>query len=190
LLHGKPSYSHYLLMGRTSNNFVVFRFVVDSFGRRKVFVSGMCALTLLLILIGIMDVVPTSGAQWVQASCTVIYAFVYFMTIGAMAFVLLGEVSSMGLRAHTTALATATQSVLGVAMNIAIPYMMNPDEGNLKGKVGFIFGGLAAIGTVGAWVYVPELKGRTTSEIDVMFARRVPSRKMGAYEIDGHESAI
>jgi hypothetical protein len=112
------------------------------------------------------------------------------MTIGAMAFVLLGEVSSMGLRAHTTALATATQSVLGVIMNIAIPYMVNPDEANLKGKVGFVFGGLAAIATVGAWLYVPELKGRTTSEIDAMFARRIPSRQMGAYEIDGPENSM
>lgn len=114
-----------------------------------------------------------------------IYAFVYFGTLGAMAFVLLGEVSSMTLRASTTALATATQAVLGVIMNIAIPYMVNPDEANLKGKVGFVFGGLAAIGTVGAWLYVPELKGRTTSEIETMFARRVPTRKMGDYEIDG-----
>ncbi|KAH7410521.1 hypothetical protein DE146DRAFT_776254 [Phaeosphaeria sp. MPI-PUGE-AT-0046c] len=132
-------------------------FIVDYFGRCKVFVIGMCCLTALLLLIGIMDVVPASGAH-------------------------------MGLRAHTTALATATQSVLGVIMNTAIPYMVNPDESNLKGKVGFIFGGLATIGTVGAWLYVPELKGRTTSEIDLMFARRVPCRKMGAYEIDGHES--
>ncbi|KAH5037000.1 hypothetical protein HBI75_079330 [Parastagonospora nodorum] len=159
-------------------------FIVDSFGRRKIFVSGMAALTLLLLLIGIMDFVPSSGAKWVQSSCTVIYAFVYSMSLGAMAFVLLGEVSSMGLRAHTTALATATQSSLGVIFNIVIPYLMNPDEADLRGKVGFVFGGLAAIATVGAWVYIPELKGRTTIEIDLMFSRQVPSRKMGTYDID------
>jgi hypothetical protein len=144
----------------------------------------MCCLTALLLVIGIMDVIPSSAAQWVQASCTVIYAFVYSISLGAMAFVLLGEVSSMGLRAHTTALATATQSSLGIIMNIAIPYLMNPDEADLKGKVGFVFGGLAAIGTVGAWLYVPELKGRTTIEIDLMFARRVPSRQMGMHDVD------
>ncbi|KAJ8117777.1 hypothetical protein OPT61_g1105 [Boeremia exigua] len=159
-------------------------FIVDSFGRRKVFISGMGALTALLLLIGIMDVVPTGPSKWVQASCTVVYAFVYFMTIGAMAFVLLGETSSMGLRAHTAALATATQSILGLAMNIAIPYMVNPDEANLRGKVGFVFGGLAAIATIGSWLYVPELKGRTTREIDMMFTARVPPRKMGSYEIN------
>jgi len=54
----------------------------------------------------------------------------------------------------------------------------------MKGKVGFVFGGLAAIATVGAWLYIPELKGRTTSEIDTMFARGVPTRQMGKYELD------
>ncbi|EUC32548.1 hypothetical protein COCCADRAFT_98360, partial [Bipolaris zeicola 26-R-13] len=88
------------------------------------------------------------------------------------------------LRAHTTALATATQSILGIIMNIAIPYMVNPDEGNLKGKVGFVFGGLAAIATLGARIYVPELKGRTNREIDMLFAARIPTKKMGSYHLD------
>lgn len=163
-------------------------FIVDSFGRRKVFIGGMSCLTVLLLLIGIMDVIPTGPSKWVQASCTVIYAFVYFMTIGAMAFVLLGETSSMGLRAHTTALATATQAVLGIAMNIAIPYMVNPDEGDLKGKVGFVFGGLALIGTFGSWFFIPELKGRTVAEIDILFAQRVSPRHMRTYLITSIEA--
>jgi MFS family permease len=54
-------------------------FVVDSFGRRKVFIGGMCVLTVLLIMIGIMDVVPTGPSKWVQASCTIVYAFVFSM---------------------------------------------------------------------------------------------------------------
>jgi sugar porter (SP) family MFS transporter len=160
-------------------------FVVNSYGRRKIFLFGMFALTGLLLLIGIMDVVPSSSAKWVQASATVIYAFVYFLTIGAMAFVILGEASSAQLRARTTALATATQAIFGIAMNFAIPYMVNPDAGNLKGKVGFIFGGLAAIASLGSFFYVPELKGRTFGEIDTMFFNRVPPRKMGNYQIVG-----
>lgn len=157
-------------------------FIVESFGRRKVFISGMVALTCLLLLIGIMDVVPTGAAKWVQASATVIYAFVYFMTIGAMAFVLLGETSSTALRAQTTALATATQAICGLVMNFAVPYMVNPDEGNLKGKVGFVFGGLALIGTIGSYFYVPELRGKTFDEIDRLFAAKVPPRKMGTHQ--------
>ena len=141
----------------------------------------MVSLTTILLLIGILDVIPTGAAKWVQASFTVIYAFIYFLTIGAMAFAILGETSSSALRAKTTALATATQACFGIVMNTAIPYMVNPNEANLKGKVGFVFGGLALIGTVGSFFYVPELKGRTFFEIDAMFFDRVPPRKMGTH---------
>lgn len=72
------------------------------------------------------------------------------MTIGAIAFAILGKTSNTSLRAYTAALATATQAVFGLAMNFAIPYMVNLDEGNLKGKVGFIFGGLGALATIWA----------------------------------------
>lgn len=166
---------------------IVSWFVVERFGRRSVFLSGMVSLTVLLFIIGIMDVVPSGAANWVQAGATVVYAFVYFLTIGAMAFAILGEASSTVLRAKTMSLATATQAVCGLAMNFAIPYMVNPDEANLKGKVGFIFGGLAAIATFGSWLYVPELKGKTFDEIDRLFAAKVPPRKMGEYKDDDLE---
>jgi hypothetical protein len=61
--------------------------------------------------------------------------------------------------------------------------MVNPDEGNLKGKVGFVFGGLGALGTLWAWFFVPELKGRTFREIDAMFQGKVPPRKMGKHQL-------
>ncbi|KAJ1325303.1 MFS transporter SP family general alpha glucoside:H+ symporter [Microdochium nivale] len=163
-------------------------FVVERYGRRPVFIAGMSALSFILLLIGIMDVVPTAtAASWVQASATVVYAFVYFLTIGAMAFAVLGETSSTALRAKTISLATATQAVCGLVMNFAIPYLVNPDQANLRGKVGFIFGGLALIATLASWVYVPELKGLTFDEIDRLFEAKVPPRKMGGYQVRERE---
>ncbi|KAH6689914.1 general substrate transporter [Plectosphaerella plurivora] len=159
-------------------------FLIPWFGRRPIFNGGMVACTTLLLLIGIMDVVPTGAAQWAQSSITVVFSFVYFLTIGAIAFVLLGEVSSLVLRARTVALATATQAIWGLIMYFAVPYMVNPDAGNLGGKVGFIFGGISIITTALAFLYIPELKGRTPSEIDALFEARVPPRKMGSYNLD------
>lgn len=91
----------------------------------------MALLTTINLLIGVLDVVPANAAGWAQAALTVIWAFVYQVTIGAIAFVLLGETSTIGLRAKTTALATATQSVFGIIMDICVPYMVNPDAGGL-----------------------------------------------------------
>ncbi|KAH7141012.1 general substrate transporter [Dactylonectria macrodidyma] len=158
-------------------------FVINSFGRRKIFLGGMVGLTLLLFLIGIMDVVPTGAAKWVQSACTVIYAFVYFLSVGAVAFAILGEASSTALKAKTMALATATQAVMGIIMSVAIPYMVNPDEGNLKGKVGFIFGSLALFALAWSWFFVPELKGRRYDEIDRLFQLKIAPRRMGTYQL-------
>jgi hypothetical protein len=157
--------------------------VINTLGRRKTFVTGMVALTTVLFLIGILDVIQTSAAKWVQASLTVVYALFYQVSIGAVAFAILGETSSPTLRAKTIGLATATQSVFGTVMNIVVPYMVNPDKANLKGKVGFVFGGASAIATVWALFSVPELKGRTFDEIDYMFKTRVQPRAMGSYTI-------
>jgi hypothetical protein len=96
-----------------------------------------------------------------------------------MALVLLGEISSM-----------ATQSILGIVMNVAIPCMFNFDEANLKGKVNLVFGGLAAIPTFRSWLYVLKLKGRTNREIDTIFVARVPPRKISShhlYETNAYE---
>ncbi|KAH7139986.1 general substrate transporter [Dactylonectria estremocensis] len=163
-------------------------FIINRFGRRPIFLIGMVGCTVLLLLIGILDVVPTDAAKWIQSALTVVYSFVYFLTIGAVAFVLLGEVSSLALRARTTALATATQAIFGIIMFFAVPYMVNPDAGNLKGKVGFVFGGLSAFASVGCFFYIPELRGRTYSEIDAMFTHRVPPRQMGTYKFEDDAS--
>ncbi|KAI1010011.1 hypothetical protein LB503_011408 [Fusarium chuoi] len=138
---------------------------------------------IILLLIGILNVVPTGAAKWAMSSLTVVFPFVYFLTIGAVAFVLLGEVFSLSQRARTAALPLQTQAIFGIIMFFAVPYMVNPDAGNLGGKVGFIFRGLSAFAPVIRVFYIPELKGRTYQEIDRMFYRRVPLHRMGSYTI-------
>lgn len=74
--------------------------------------------------------------------------------------------------------------------NVLTISKVNPDKANLKGKVGFVFGGASLLGTVWAYFYVPELKDRTFQEIDWLFHHKVPPRKMGGFEIDDvNESA-
>jgi hypothetical protein len=185
-----PSNSFSLGVGVTSCGVVgnlISWSVLNNFGRRKAFISGMVAMTIVLLLIGVMDVIPTGAAKWVQASLTVLYALFYQMSIGAIAFAVLGEASTSSLRAKTMGLATATQSVFGTLMNVVVPYLVNPDEADLKGKVGFIFGGLSTMATIWSYFYVPELKGRTFDEIDYMFQSRVDPRKMGSYTFTDQE---
>lgn len=151
-------------------------------------VLGLVLLTTLQLFVGILDVLPTyaphSPLVWAQSILLLLWNFVYDLTIGPVCFILISEISAVRLRAKTIAVATAIQAVLGIFMTVAIPYLINPDEGNMRGKLGFFFGGLAGLSLVWTWFKVPETKDRTFEELDVMFERRVPTREFGNYLTD------
>lgn len=89
----------------------------------------------------------------------------FLSSVGPVAFVILCEISATKVRSKTIAVATAVQATLGIVMTVAIPYLVNPDQANARGKIGFFFGGLAAIGLAWSYFRVPETKGRTYEEV-------------------------
>lgn len=54
--------------------------------------------------------------------------------------------------------------------------LFNPDQANLGGRLGFIFGGLSLLCLMYLWFYQPETAGRTYEELDEMFMKNVPAR--------------
>ena len=167
-------------------------FLCNSVGRRRSFFVGIAVMTIILFLIGILDVVPNYSAreQWGQAVLTVIYNFFYFMCVGGMVYIIFSEVSAARLRSRTVGLTIMCTNVLSIIINIIIPYMLNPNDGNWRGKTGFFFGALAALCMVWAFLCVPETKGRTFEELDIMFQRKVSTRAFRGYEVDVSEVQI
>jgi SP family general alpha glucoside:H+ symporter-like MFS transporter len=110
------------------------------FGRRRIYNIGLAFLAVLQILIGILDCAPNwpnrPNVIWTESSLLVVWNFVYDLTIGPVCFVILCECSATRVRGKTIALATAVQALVGIVMTIAIPYMINPDQANLRGKLG------------------------------------------------------
>jgi hypothetical protein len=105
-------------------------FLMLRFGRRPIYVQGLGALIVLQLIIGILDCVPgrPSGVAWAESTLMLIWNFAYDLSIGPVCFTLLGECSAARVRSKTIAVATAAQGVLGIAMTVAIPYMINPDQ--------------------------------------------------------------
>ena len=60
---------------------------------------------------------------------------------------------------------------------------INRAEANLRGKLGFFFGGLSLPCLVWCYYRIPEMKDRTYEELDIMFERNVPTREFGKYKI-------
>lgn len=161
------------------------------FGRRFLFVNGLALLTIIQLIIGILDCVPgrPSSVIWAESALMLVWNFFYDVSVGPICFVVLSECSATRVRSKTIATATAAQGIVGIGMTVAIPYMINPAEANLQGKLGFFFGGLAGLCLLWSFFRVPETRGRTYEELDLLFDWKVPARKFAGYEMNREISA-
>lgn len=161
--------------------------LLSCIGRRTAYLWGCAGLTVALFIIGALDLAPrTANTAPVWAQCALILAcnFVYDLTIGPFCFVLLAEVSSAKLRSVTIALATVTCHIMSLVFSVVIPYAMNEDEGNWRGKLGFLFSGLSLLCTVYCFFCLPGTKGRTFEELDILFEKKISSREFRKYVVD------
>ncbi|KAF2805123.1 general substrate transporter [Mytilinidion resinicola] len=154
-------------------------FLINSVGRRPTILWGACSLCLMHLVLGILDVVPSNGTgnAWGQSVCIILFNCIYFLSVGPIAWALYAEISSSRLRSRTIGLGIVVQNLFGILLPTVIPYMVNPDEANLKGKVGFVFAFTTAPSVVWAFFCVPETSGRSFDELDAMFAAHIPTRR-------------
>ena len=138
-------------------------------------------------MIGVMAVIPAKNALWGQVAFMAIWSLVYQATIGSVAWTIVNEVPASRLRSHTQALATVVTGIVGTTWSFVLPYLVNPDEANLNGKAGFIFGAILACCAVPAFFYIPETKGRSFAEIDALFDAGIPMRHFKKAELSTAE---
>ncbi|KAL2832611.1 general substrate transporter [Aspergillus cavernicola] len=160
-------------------------FLLSYIGRRTMYLFGCCTLSLLLFTIGAVDLAPRQqSTTWAQCALMLLCTFIYDLSLGPFCYVLLAEVSSARLRGFTIALATVACFVWSVVFAVVIPYAMNEDEGDWRGKIGFLFSGLSAGCALYCFWCLPETRGRTFEELDVLFERGVESRRFECYRVE------
>jgi SP family general alpha glucoside:H+ symporter-like MFS transporter len=64
---------------------------------------------------------------------------------------------------------------------------MNPTELHLKGYTSFIRGATALVTAIWAFFRLPETKGRTFEDLDLLFAKKIPARQFKRYEVDVYD---
>jgi MFS family permease len=96
-----------------------------------------------------------------------------------------GEVSSIKFRAKSLALGQAFSSLMSTIWQIILPYLFNRDQANMGGNIGWIFFGMAAIYFVILYLDIPETKGRTYGELDLMFEKKVSARQFASFKSEG-----
>jgi MFS transporter, SP family, general alpha glucoside:H+ symporter len=65
---------------------------------------------------------------------------------------------------------------------------MNPTALNMRGYTGFVWGGGATAIFIWAWFRLPETKGRTFEELDVLFADKVTARKFKSTQVNAFDT--
>ncbi|KAH8819047.1 general substrate transporter [Xylogone sp. PMI_703] len=157
-------------------------FLIPRFGRRTLYFGGLCFLTSLMLLIGFLGIAPDRPSIVnAEAALLIVWFFVYFLTIGPVAYVIFTETSSTRLRGHTVAIALIAYSTLGIVYNVSSPYLLSVTKANLGAKTGLIYGGISLLCCFWCYFRLPECKGRTFEELDIMFERKVPTREFKNY---------
>uniref|UniRef100_A0A060SY56 ARAD1A09746p n=1 Tax=Blastobotrys adeninivorans TaxID=409370 RepID=A0A060SY56_BLAAD len=161
-------------------------FLITHIGRRHIYMWGVFGVGLLFLIMGFVSLAPStnSSASWATASILLVIVFLYDMTVGPVCYAIISEMSSTRLRSKTISLSRNLYNVYNIVNGIIYPYMLNSSAGNWKGKVGFLQFGLCMVGFAWAFFRLPEAKGRTYEELDVMFMKRLPARKFSGYVVD------
>ncbi|KAK9326350.1 general substrate transporter [Lipomyces orientalis] len=157
------------------------------FGRRTIYLWGMAALCVILFLIGVLNIPTTSnGMATTQAVLTLLWTFVYQLTVGQLAWALPAEIGSTRLRQKTVCVARNTYYIVSVMAGALEPYFMNPTQFNLKGYTALVWSGTSLLTLIWAFFCLPETKGRRYEELDILFANGVPARKFKTFKVDAY----
>jgi SP family general alpha glucoside:H+ symporter-like MFS transporter len=166
---------------------IISWYLMHVFGRRTLYLWGLGLLTAILAIVGFISVGTNSkGGNYGQASMMLIWLLVYYMTVGPICYAVISETSSTRLRNKSVCLSRIAYYIAQIICNVVNPYMLNPTAGNWRGKTGFFWGGCALAFFVWTWFRLPETKGKTFEELDILFARKVKARDFAKYRVDAY----
>lgn len=169
-------------------------FLMTWFGRRTLYFSGQVIMCIFLLVIGCASFAPGGtdnvAAQWAIGSLLLVYTLTYNVTVGPVCYSLVSELTSTRLRTKSVVLARNCYNICGIITNIITPAMLNPTEWNWGSKSGFFFAGTCFLCSVWCFWRLPEPKGRTYTELDILFDRRISARKFASTKVDRLDDGI
>src|SRR5277367_803243 len=164
-------------------------FLMPHFGRRTLYLWGQGVMFVILMIIGGLGVpTETSSTAWATGALILILTFTYDFTVGPVCYSLVAELPSTRLRIKTVVLSRNVYNVAGIVIGTLQPRFMNPTAWNWKGKTAFFWGGLNLLGVVWTYFRLPEPKGLTYADLDVLFENHISARKFRKVEVDPFRS--
>jgi SP family general alpha glucoside:H+ symporter-like MFS transporter len=163
--------------------------IMQYVGRRTLYLYGLGAMFSILMIVGFMGIPKmTEGISYASAAMMIIYVLVFDLTVGPVCYSLVSEIPATRLRIKSAVLARNAYNISTIVANFLNPPILNPTAWNLRGKGGFIWAGLCFLCLVWSFFRLPEPKGRTSSELDVLFESNISARKFAQTKADPFSS--
>jgi MFS transporter, SP family, general alpha glucoside:H+ symporter len=153
-------------------------FLLPVVGRRTLYLWGTGLIFVILIIAGSVGTqTQTPWVSWTLGSLVILLTFVYDTTIGPVCYSLVAEIPSTRLRVKTVVLARVAYNIVGLISNVLMPKMLNPTAWNWRGKTCFLWAGTCLLCYIWCYYRLPEPKGLTYLELDLLFEKKVTARK-------------
>ncbi|KAM0553998.1 hypothetical protein ACHAPJ_007073 [Fusarium lateritium] len=165
-------------------------FLMHKVGRRTIHFTGLCSQLIILIIVGSLSFSKDNGSVWAIGAMLIVFTFVYDFTVGPVTYSLISELSSTRLKAKTIVMARAAYNASNIFVNVMTNYQLSSSAWNWGARTAYFWAGTCLFSAI--WVYfrLPEPKGRTYAELDVLFEQRVPARKFAKTQIDPYSHQL
>ncbi|XXG95251.1 hypothetical protein Hte_001511 [Hypoxylon texense] len=159
-------------------------FLMSRVGRRTIHFSGLCCQLLILIVVGSLAFSGSNGSVWGIGALLIVFTFVYDFTVGPVTYSLISELSSTRLKSKTIVLARAGYNASNIFVNVMTNYQLSSTAWNWGAKAAYFWAGTCLLSAVWVFFRLPEPKGRTYAQLDLLFEHKVPARKFAQTKID------
>jgi MFS transporter, SP family, general alpha glucoside:H+ symporter len=112
------------------------------FGRRSLYLYGLCGLCTMLFILGFLGLVPASHRREgsiATGSVMLCWALTYQLTVGTVCYSLVSELSTRRLQIKTVVLGRVLYIIVGIICGVLTPYMLNPGDWNWSNFAGFFW---------------------------------------------------
>ncbi|KAI8964736.1 sugar transporter [Daldinia sp. FL1419] len=162
-------------------------FILNKAGRKTLVFWGMIVMFILLLITGFMGIhdPPSTAEAWTAGTMVILLSATANFSIGPVVYTIVSEIPSTRLRSKSIILARNAYNAINIAfINIVSYRQLNPAEWNWGPKAAFFWAGTNAIFT--AWIFfrLPETKGRTYAELDILFENKVSARKFASTRVE------
>lgn len=157
-------------------------FLMRWMGRRTIYLVGQVLMMLILLAVGTIN--AANGTPWAIGALLLVFTLIYDSTVGPACYSIVAEVPSTRLRAKSVVISRTAYNIAGIIINVINPRMLNPDAWDLSAKSAYVWAGTGVLFTVWSYFRLPELKGRTYGELDLLFEAGVSARKFKSTKVD------